>query len=158
MRKGKLLIVEKSSIREENTYFDTLTKKVIDIVKINDGMIMSWETSTRTAQEPINSIGINPDRFVELSIEDEITGEIFPLDELQQPYVFKSENRDRLQFMTVLHRDKNIAIVMAKDMNMQHAINRLAPIANFYGQYVAQQKTINEPCKSIEDWYFIISV
>lgn len=158
MRKGKLKIETKKTIKPGDVCFDTVDKKCIDIIKIDDTGILTQDTCTRVARPLIKSVGLPADRFVGLFIEDEVTEEVFPLDPIQQAYVFKNESRDRLLFFTCLQGDKNIAVALTKDVNMQCAMNKLAPVADMYGEYVAAQKAIKEPAKRFNDWYFSVSV
>lgn len=158
MRKGKLLVVPKETLKPGDICFDTVDKRCVDIVKIDSTGILTQETRTRFPRPLINDVGLPADRFVDLFIEDEITEEKFPLDPVQQAYIFKNESRDRLLFFTAVSGEKNFAVVLSKDVSMQYAMNRMAPVADMYGQYVASQKAINEPAKSFNDWYFSVSV
>ena len=158
MRKGKLLVVTKQVLKPGDICFDTTDKKCVDIVKMDSTGVLTQDTCTRVARPLISSVDVPADRFVELFIEDEVTEEVFPLDPLQQSYVFKNESRDRLLFFTCLQGNKNIAVALTKDVNMQHAMNKLSPVADLYGEYVASQKSIKEPAKHFDDWYFSVSV
>lgn len=158
MRKGRLLITPKNLLKPGELCFDTLDKRCILIVKIDDNGILTEEASTRTARPAISHVGLPADRFVALSIEDEVTDEVFPLDPLQQSYIFRSENRDRVLFFTCRAGGKEIAVVLSKDVNMQHTMNKMAPVADAYGEYVAVQKSMKEPAKRFADWFHSVSV
>lgn len=158
MRKGKLLIVEKSNLKGSDTCFDCEAKKPIDVIKIDNGYIITHDLITNTRLPVIDSVEMNPDRFVNLFIEDEVTGEKFEVIQFQQPYVYSSEGRDRLLFITQKIGPKEYAFVICKEAGTQSQINRFAPIADAYGKYVCQQKAINEPAKKFDDWYFAVSI
>lgn len=158
MRKGKLIVVEKSNIKPTDVCFDTVTKRCVEIMKIDNAGLFSRDVITGAPQQPIKDVGLPAERFVELVIEDEVTEEVFPLDPAQQGYIFKNEKRDRLLFFTCLSGEKTFAVALSKDVNMQSVMNKMAPIADLYGEYVAGQKAIKEPAKRFNDWYFSVSV
>lgn len=158
MRKGKLLIVEKSSVKEADLCFDTEVKKPVDVVLIGKDSIITYEETTRTKLEPVNILTVSPYRFVNLFVEDEVTGEKFKIFAFQQSYVYSSEGRDRLLFITQKIGPEEYAFVICKESGTQSQINRFAPIADAYGMYICQQKAINEPAKKFNDWYFAVSI
>ena len=157
MRKGKLLIREKSSISEREVCFDRVNKCPVEVISENVGNYTIVHKLTRIVSQ-IFHIDFDITSFVDLFIEDEITGEIFPLEVTQQTYIFSNENRNHLKFFTHFNGSKNIATVLSKDMIMQSMVNHFSPIGDSYGIYVAQQKSINEPAKNFGDWYFSVSV
>lgn len=111
---------------------------------------------------------IKKEPYVECLLMDEKTEELFPFNSIDQClYIYRYcfENPDKYKrfpfvFFTI---DDNVrglvkGVVMCKDSTMMSKIGQIAPLANAYGQYVAQQKAAGEGAKEFTDWYFEISV
>lgn len=155
MRKGKLIIEKKTTFKIGDRCFDSLGKIPLIITSTEKDDIFGEDMMTG------NPVKIKADVIFVMRIQDTIEeNAIFDVAIEQQSYLFSSESKDMLRFMT---RNNHLtgfkdAIVLAKNIKMTEIVGYVAPICDFYGQYVASQKASNEPAKNFSDWYFNISI
>ena len=157
MRKGELLI-EAIKPKKGMRLFNKTVKKAVDILGNDDGNLICVNSNFRVNPSKIIE---DTDEFVRILVKDRMTGECFELHESQQEYIYKKDRNADFYFYTKTdHKEekREVAFIFAKNVGMISVVKLANSLADAYGMYVAGQKSINEPAKKFEDWYFDVSV
>jgi len=157
MRKGRLIIENVGDAEVGSTYFDLDAKICVTVEKVMEAGLVEGVNARFGGPVKIHA---NSDRLCVLTVEDLITDEVFDLNIIQQPYVYKAGETMDFKFYT---RDveggvNEEAFILAKNVEMSAHVKMMSTIVDSYGQYVSGQKSINEPAKNFEDWFFDVSI
>lgn len=158
MRKGELKIEKVKKPKVNRIYFNSDTKSCIFIKAFReDGSYYGVN-----AAYPANPVSIynDTDEFFEVTVVDSVTREEFDMNVRQIPYVYKSGQGNDFKFYTMIDplSGEELAWVLAKNVEMTCDVRNMANIADSYGNYVSGQKSIKEPAKNFEDWFFDVSI
>jgi len=152
MRKGVLVIEPMTKApRDGDDFYDR-----------QQDMMMSWVPGFI----PTKALKDIPARFCQIYVEDETTGGRFTFMFGRQAkyiynYIIKNEVEKKPFFFFA--QDDHVAkiqkaVLFSKDVDTMSRMELMAPIANEYGNYVAQQKAAGEGAVEFTKWYFEISI